>query len=215
MMTRSVLLAVMVLGSSSAGAAPVRAQRRIAVLGEAAWNGLGGVGPGAAFHLTPRLTLDVAAGISAVGQKTGMRARVNFLESKLTPFVGAGVMLAAGTGGNDVEVTSESNTVVIELKPSAFAQFVVGIDFTGESGFTMLAMLGWAKLLSGDNVRIRSGVPTPAQEDAMDIAYRSGPVVGVAFGYTFGRSSRSREEPRETESVGVPDREPPPPRESL
>ena len=212
MTTPTVLLMTMVLATASADAAPVRAQRRIAILGEAAWNGLAGVGPGVAWHVTPRLSLDAAMGASAVGQKVGARVRVNLFESKVTPFVGAGLMAAGGTGGKEVELVNEGNTVVIDLKPSAFAQFVAGIDLTGRGGFTMLAMIGWAELLGKDNVHIRSGIPTPAQQQAMDAAYRSGPVLGFAFGYTFGRSRPAPKSAPETDDERGPDREPPPPR---
>lgn len=168
-------------------AAPVRQTRRAAVLMDLTWNGLAGFGPVGVFHLTPHVTLEGGVGLSGVGVKLGTRARYNFLTSPATPFLGVGFLTGSGTGEQVAELrdTQNQSTLRFRLERSNFLQFTAGFDLTNEGGFTVVATLGYAYLLGGDNVRMVSGTPSEVTRNAMDLAYRSGAVAGVALGYAF------------------------------
>jgi hypothetical protein len=186
MSTLAVIMALAVVPAAEEGGdEPIRAERRFGILGEAAWNGLAGIGVNTVYHIVPELSLDAGLGVSATGYKVGVRARYNFLTATATPFLAAGMMLSSGTVGRTVETTADGNTVGLQIKPSAFLQIVGGLDLTARDGFSMLLTLGYARCLTRNNVEIKSGTPTDDQKRAFDIAFKSGPVLGLALGYTF------------------------------
>jgi hypothetical protein len=162
---------------------PVRAERRLALLGELSWNGIAGFGPNLTFHAFPHVSFDLGAGLALVGWKLGLRTRYNFLKSEVTPFVGVGILAASGF---DAPSSSSDNAELnIKLHPSAFTQATIGLDYTASGGFTFLGALGYAWLVSHDNVEIVTGVPTEEEKQALDIVFRSGVVVSIAIGYSF------------------------------
>lgn len=164
---------------------PIRAQRRIALLGELGWNGLAGFGAIVTYHAHPHVSFDLGAGLAAVGGKLGLRARYNISKKPVTPFLGMGVMGATGFDAPTRDIGSDDSELNIELKPAAFLQAVAGIDWTSPSGFTLIGAAGYAWLLTGDNVVILTGEPTKEEEEALDAVFRSGVVISVAIGYTF------------------------------
>ena len=168
-------------------AQPVRAERRIAVLGELGWNSLAGFGPNLTFHVLPEFSIDLGAGLSLVGWKIGLRTRYNFLESPVTPFIGVGLLGASGfdTPSQDIASDDSNSELNVKIHPSAFLQSVVGIDWTSPGGFTMVGALGYAWLLTGDNVEIVTGAPTSEEKRAFDVIFRSSVVVSIALGYSF------------------------------
>lgn len=170
-------------------AGPVRARRRLALTGELGWNGIAGFGPVISYHVVPQFTVELGAGLSFTGWKGGVRGRYNLLTGSVSPFIGAGFMGTSGFG----EVTgdfdeSRSSTggeqVTIRVRPSAFFQAVGGIDWTSSGGFTLISAIGWCAVLN-DNLDIVAGTPTYDERKAFDVAFRSGPVITVATGYTF------------------------------
>jgi hypothetical protein len=171
---------------------PIRARRRLALTGEVGWNGIAGFGAVLSYHIVPQLTGELGAGVSFTGWKAGVRGRYNFLTTPVTPFIGAGLMGTSGIGdvtgdfdGDDPDSsTNNPDEVTIRVRPSAFFQAVVGIDWTSRSGFTLVGALGWAAVLN-HNLDIIAGNPTKDEREAFDILFRSGPVVTVATGYTF------------------------------
>ena len=165
----------------------IREQRRLALLGEIGWNGIAGFGPVIVFHVHPHVSFDLGAGLSLLGWKTGLRGRYNFTTRPVTPFIGAGIIGAAGFGDNPIPIDDNSggNTVNIKVHPSAFIQAVGGVDWTSKSGFTLLGSGGYAFLISQDPVEITSGTPTRDQQRVFDAAFRSGVVASVAVGYSF------------------------------
>ena len=166
--------------------APVRADRRIALLGELGWNGLAGFGAIITYHVHPHLSVELGAGLAFVGGKLGLRTRYNFSKNPVTPFIGVGFMGATGFDAPSRDLNAEDNSELnIELKPAAFTQAVVGIDWTSPSGFTLVGALGYAWLVSGDNVVILTGEPTPEEEQGLDIVFGSGVVISTAIGYSF------------------------------
>lgn len=166
---------------------PVRAERRLALLGELGWNGLAGFGPNLTFHAHPHVSFDFGAGLAFVGGKLGLRARYNLLDSVVTPFVGVGGLVASGFDSptRDPGTDGDNPELNVKVLPSAFLQAVVGIDWTSRSGFTLIGALGYAWLLSRDNVEIVTGEPNKDERRALDIAFGSSAVVSLAIGYSF------------------------------
>jgi hypothetical protein len=164
----------------------VRAERRIALLAELGWNGLAGFGAIVSYHANPHLTFDLGAGLALVGGKIGFRTRYNFFEGEVTPIIGVGILGATGWDAPSQDLSdAENEELNIRLRPSAFVQAVVGIDWTTRGGFTLLGTVGHAWLVSKDNVIIITGEPTPEEQEALDIVFSSGAVVSVAIGYSF------------------------------
>jgi hypothetical protein len=165
---------------------PIRAERRIALLGELGWNGLAGFGAIVAYHVDPHVTIELGAGLALVGGKLGLRGRYNFSQRPFTPFIGVGFMGATGYEAPSRDLNAEDNSELnIELRPSAFTQAVVGVDWISQGGFSLVGALGYAFLVSGENVVILTGVPTPDEEEGLDIVFGSGLVISIALGYTF------------------------------
>jgi hypothetical protein len=170
---------------------PIRAQRRVALLGEIGWNGLAGVGAVVTYHANPHFSIDMAGGISAFGWKGGVRGRYNFMTSSFTPFVGLGFNATSGLGQVTSNPKDESNPdpnaqpFTLEVKPSYLAQAVVGFELTRARGFTMQAALGYARLLNHDNTRLIDGSMTADEKQAVDVFFKSGPVISMAFGHSF------------------------------
>ena len=167
---------------------PVRAERRLALLGELSWNGLAGFGPILVFHAYPQLAIDLGAGLGFVGWKLGVRTRYNFLTSEVTPFVGAGFMVASGfdAPSQDLSGSDDDNRELnIKLRPSAFFQGTIGLDYTDSDGFTFLGALGYAVLMSHDNVEIVTGTPDADEQAALNALFKSGIVISIGIGYSF------------------------------
>ncbi len=169
---------------------PIRARRRLALLGEVGWNGIAGFGPNLVYHVDPHVSVDLGAGLSLLGWKVGMRGRYNFLTGPVTPFLGVGFMGAAGFGDNPIPINDKNDdptreTVNVKILPSAWVQMVGGVDWIAPSGFNLVGCVGYASLLSHDPVRVVTGVPTSDDEQAFDIAFRSNIVLTVALGYSF------------------------------
>jgi hypothetical protein len=179
-------VAVVAVGPARAPV-PVRAERRLAVLGELSWNGIAGFGPNLTFHAFPHLSFDLGAGLALVGWKLGLRTRYNFLKSEVTPFVGVGILAASGfdAPSQDISSSDDNAELNIKLHPSVFTQATIGLDYTASGGFTFLGALGYAWLVTHDNVEIVTGVPTEEEKRALDFVFRSGGVVSIAIGYSF------------------------------
>ena len=178
---------------SAATLGPIRAQRRLALLGEVGWNGIAGFGPNLTFHAHPHLSFDLGAGLSFLGWKTGLRVRYNILTGPVTPFIGVGVIGAGGLGDSPFPINDDTKndtvppreTVNIKVLPSAWLQTVGGVDWTAPGGFTLVGAVGWANLLSHDPVEVLSGEPNSEERQAMDVLFRSGIVITTAIGYSF------------------------------
>jgi len=179
-------VAVVAVGPVRA-ALPVRAERRLALLGELSWNGLAGFGPNLTYHVYPQFSIDLGAGLALVGWKLGLRTRYNFLTSEVTPFVGAGFLSASGFDAPSQDITAEDDNreLNIKLRPSAFLQATIGLDYTDSDGFTFLGALGYAWLLTNDNVEIVTGVPNSDEREALDIIFGSSIVISIGIGYSF------------------------------
>jgi hypothetical protein len=158
----------------------------LALTGELGWNGLAGLGAILTYHATPHVSFDLGAGLAVVGLKAGVRGRYNLLQSSVTPFLGAGFMAASGWDSTlDVTDPNTEDQLNVRISPSAFFHSVVGIDWTSQRGFTLLGTLGYAWLMSRDNVKIVTGEPNADERRALDISFRSGPVISLAIGYSF------------------------------
>jgi hypothetical protein len=166
---------------------PVRAERRLALMGELGWNTLSGFGPTLTFHAHPHLSFDLGAGLSPEGWKLGLRSRYNFLSSEVTPFVGVGLIGASGidSPSQDLSSDGDNSELNIKVRPCGFLQTVVGVDWTSSGGFTLVGALGYAWLLGGDNVEVVTGVPSEEDERVFDAVFRSAIVISLGIGYSF------------------------------
>ncbi|HXK17814.1 MAG TPA: hypothetical protein VNG33_08425, partial [Polyangiaceae bacterium] len=170
---------------------PIRARRKLALLGELGWNGLAGFGPMLTFHADPHFSLDLAAGFSLLGWKAGVRGRYNFVTDPFTPFLGVGVNAASGLGQITANAADDPNRdpnrdpVTVDLKPSYLVQSVVGFDFIHKRGFTMVGCLGWAFLLNHDNYDVLAGSLKADERKGFNIAFKGGFVISLATGYAW------------------------------
>jgi hypothetical protein len=73
----------------------------------------------------------------------------------------------------------------IEVRPSYLLQTVIGFDLIRRGGFTMQGAVGYAALLNHDTVRLVDGSLTSDDRTAIDVFFKGGPVVSVAFGSAF------------------------------
>jgi hypothetical protein len=170
---------------------PIRARRKLAILGEIAWNGLAGFGPILTYNVHPNFSVDFGAGFSLLGGKLGVRGRYNFLTTPFTPFVGLGYNYGSGFGQFPTNPKDDPNgdpnrePATIDHGPSHLIQSVVGFDFIHRRGFTMLGTVGYAWLLNHDNYKVLAGTLTHDEKQGFDIAFKGGLVLGVAMGYAF------------------------------
>jgi hypothetical protein len=169
---------------------PIRAQRRLALLGEVGWNGIAGFGPNLTFRAHPNVSIDLGAGLGLVGWKVGLRARYLLLKGPVTPFIGAGVMAASGFGSEPIEITNKDENpnrepLNVKILPSTWFQGVAGVDWVASNGFTLIGTAGWAAVLGDDPVKVVTGKPTHDEDQALDAVFRSNIVLTIALGYSF------------------------------
>lgn len=161
---------------------PVRERRPLAIWGELGWNSLSGLGAGVTYRFASQIALDAGIGLSVVGIKTGVRARYNFLDANLSPFLGLGVMYGTGTGKEPAKVKVNNEDTSFKVSGSPYVQALVGLDYVTAGGFTFLAGIGYAFLLK-DNTTLVAG----SQEnfDKFRSIYGGGVVLSAALGYSF------------------------------
>ena len=170
---------------------PIRAQRKLALLGEISWNGLAGFGPILAYNVNPHVAFDLGGGLSLLGWKVGVRGRYNFLTSNLTPFVGVGFNATSGLGEvtinskDDPNSDPERDPVTLDVKPSFLVHGVLGFDLVHKHGFTLLGCIGYSRLLNQHNLDVLSGSLKSDEKQAVNIIFKSGLVLSVAAGYSF------------------------------
>lgn len=163
-----------------------RSEGQWGVTGEAAWNGLGGVGPQVHYLVTDSIPVDIGLGIGATGVKAGLRGRYLFRpDSKLTPFIGLGMSYGLGSGDEKVDFENDDDDHEIKIKSSPFAQLTCGLDYQASNGFMIMASAGWAQLLRDDNVEKVSGVFDADDDDVLDAAFGSGIIAAINIGYAF------------------------------
>lgn len=165
---------------------PVRSVRRIALLGELGWNGLAGTGVNVVGNITKNFALDFGGGFGLAGPKLGLRARYNFLDTVVTPYVAAGVTQTFRSS-NFVTI-SDPKTGEAEdfhLAASTAVQGTVGLDYTSRSGFMLLAYAGYSYSVGGSALRAAPAARSSEMERTLATFYGSGAVAGVALGYAF------------------------------
>lgn len=169
---------------------PIRAQRRLALVGEVGWNGIAGFGPNLTFRAHPNISVDLGAGLSLLGWKIGLRARYLLLKGPVTPFIGVGAMICSGFGSEPLEISDKNDNpdrtpLNVKIQPSQWFQGVAGVDWVAGNGFTIVGSAGWAQVLNGDPVEIVTGSPTSDEEQALNALFRSNIVMTIALGYSF------------------------------
>ncbi|MCD6025458.1 MAG: hypothetical protein K0Q91_2374, partial [Fibrobacteria bacterium] len=73
----------------------------------------------------------------------------------------------------------------LEVKPSPYADFGVGIDYLAHNGFYLMMGLGWSELLGGDNFEYPSGPVSQEEEDIDRVVFGSGLGAFLNLGYAF------------------------------
>jgi outer membrane protein W len=161
------------------------------LLGELGWNGLAGFGVILTYNAHTHLAFDLAGGVSTFGWKTGVRARYNLLASNMTPFVGIGFNATSGLGEFTSDPKDRSKQepdavpFTLNVKDSYLLQYTVGFDFVHRRGFNMVGALGYAQLLNDNNLELVDGKLTRDEQRAIDVIFKSGPVISLAAGYAF------------------------------
>ena len=178
------MVALVVGQAGPALAGSVRRLRPLAVSGELGWNSLAGAGLNLTYHFTPYGAVDAGFGLGASGWRTGLRGRVNFFDSDLTPFAAAGVFYSMGSR-DPVRPPEAVNAFAFTVAPSPFALLVVGAAYATPTGVSLMVTAGYAKLLRSDNVRIVEGNPDREQRRALRLWLGSGVSASISAGYAF------------------------------
>lgn len=166
----------------------VRKPRSAAVSLEAGMNSLSSlVGIKGSFFVSPQFAVDVGIGSSSVGLRPGVYARYLFSKAKFTPFVYGGAKYGLGSGGTSVEVedTETDTKYQLEVKPSPFVDFGLGIDYLAHNGFYFTGGLGWSQLLGGKNYSWDGPEPSEEFDDVMAFVLGSGLALSLSLGYAF------------------------------
>jgi hypothetical protein len=161
---------------------PVRGRRPLSFGGELGWNGLAGLGLNFSYHPLPQLALDTGLGLGLSGWKLGLRVRANFLEGEWSPLLGAGVLYSVGSGGNEIEIKTDTDLVKVKYLGAPHLQLVGGVNYTSQSGFTFMAMTGYAILLK-KNVEYASGSEQLYRDTKSLLG--SGIVLSIYLGHSF------------------------------
>lgn len=183
------LLATVAAAQTEETANPdLRKPRSTAVSLEMGGNSLSSlVGLKGSFFVRPQVALDVGLGLSGTGLRPGVYGRYLFSRAKFSPFAYGGLKYGLGTGGQSVEIKDPETDadLEIEIKPSPFLDFGVGVDFMAHNGFYFTGGLGWSQLLSGKNYEYTAGTPSEEAEDLAKFAYGSGLGLFLSLGYAF------------------------------
>ena len=111
--------------------------------------------------------------------------------SPFTPFVGVGFNATSGLGQftsdpkNDPQGDPNREPYTLNVKASYLVQGVVGFDYLHKGGFTMLACVGYSRLLNQNNVELVAGTLTAQDRAVNNVLFKSGAVVSFAAGYAW------------------------------
>jgi len=166
-----------------------REVRRNAISGSLGWNGITGVGVVYHNYLNKQMGIEAGIGLSSTGTKFGGRFSYYFMDKKFSPFVALGFNYGTGLR-SALEYNTNGNSYTYTINASPFTQITGGIEYISNGGFLFKANLGYAILLKESNYEILSGSPTADERLAMDIAFGSGIVMEVSFGYAFGNGKK-------------------------
>lgn len=137
--------------------------------------------------VTPQVAVDVGIGLSGAGLRPGVYGRYLLSPKKFSPFVYGGFKYGMGSMGQTFEVTDPETdqTLGIEIDPSPFLDFGVGLDYLAHNGFYLVCGMGWSQLLGGDNYTWKAGSPTEDADAVAELAYGSGLALFLSLGYAF------------------------------
>lgn len=137
--------------------------------------------------VTRQVAVDVGLGLSGTGLRPGVYGRYLISPNKFSPFLYGGFKYGIGSMGQTFEVTDPETdeTLGIEIDPSPFLDFGVGLDFMAHNGFYLTCGMGWSQLLNGQNYTWKSGSPTDDADAVAKLAYGSGLALFLSLGYAF------------------------------
>lgn len=161
-----------------------RADRTFAITHETGFKTIAGWGLNGTYYVQPKIAIDLGLGLGVQTFKGGIRGRYLFLDKKFTPYVGAGIFLNPIALEEFPIPDADGFEILIDVKSSTFAQFVVGAEYVGTKGFTIGFNFGFAPSLSGDNWSSNDSLST---DDMIipDVLYNSSGVIGFNIGWAF------------------------------
>ncbi len=164
---------------------PVRIQRKTAITFEGGWNSLAGVGINVSYAPVSKFAIDLGSGLGLQGFKGGIRGRYFFLDSNLSPYFGMGYMIAPNQLDGYPVRDENGDLFMVNLLPSHYGQFVLGIEYMSQGGFVIGANIGYALLIKGGIEAARNNVSIEPVEQILDLLFGSGIAFGVNLGYSF------------------------------
>jgi hypothetical protein len=165
-----------------------RKLRSAAISAEVGMNSLSSlVGIKGTLFVAPQWAVDLGLGLSNAGLRPGLYGRYLFSTEKFSPFVYAGAKYGLGSGGTPIKVTDPDTDIEyeFEIKPSAFVDFGVGIDYLAHNGFYFTGGLGWSQLMTGSNYEWVGAAPPQKFDDVMEFIMGSGLALSLSLGYGF------------------------------
>jgi hypothetical protein len=165
-----------------------RKPRNAAVSAEVGMNSLSSlVGLKGTFFVAPQVAVDLGLGVSNTGLRPGVYGRYLFSGAKFTPYAYGGFKYGLGSGGATIEVEDPDTGVMynVEVKPSPFVDFGLGIDYLAHNGFYFTAALGWSELLTGKNYEWVGATPPEDVDNVMNFLLGSGLAFSLSLGYAF------------------------------
>lgn len=152
-------------------------------------NSLGSiVGGHLSWYPFQQVAIDLGGGWSQAGMRGGLGARY-FLSKKFSsPFVGVAYMRSGGVDSADLTTgEQDAPTYDVRIENLQFLNAVAGYEIRRPDGLVVTMTTGWSFALTPEKERyIKSwGDLTSDEQDQLDRATGSGPVVSVMVGYGF------------------------------
>ena len=162
----------------------IRSERQVAISAESGWRTLSGVGVNVSYFATPKLGLDLGAGLSYFGVKTGARARVLFSEKNFSPYVGLGLSFA-NSSAQDIQIDDTETGAVyfLDMKSSLFGQALFGLEYISNGGFYIGWNIGYAPSLK-ENYEFQT-TPSDFAESVARLTFGGSISTALNIGYAF------------------------------
>lgn len=168
----------------------LRVHRDNAISLQLGWNGLaGGIGVMYTRYIYDRMgAIDGGVGWGLTGAKFGMGYR-HLLKPgrKTSPFIGLGINYATGISDMELESNSDSDkrSFIIDIKPTAFLNFNVGLDIHADWGFFFKPAVIYAIDLIEDDYELVNGWMDHNDRFATRILVNGGFGLSLNFGFLF------------------------------
>lgn len=166
----------------------VRQYRTVALSVEGGMNSLASVaGLKGTYFATPQVAIDLGLGVSTTGLRPGIYGRYLFSDGKFAPFVYTGFKYGLGSGGAHITIEDPDTNIPydVDVKPSPFLDFGLGIDYLAHNGFYLTGAMGWSHLLRNRNYEWVGAEPPSDVDDMVTFVLGSGLAFSLGLGYAF------------------------------